>query len=156
MLRKEGLVLIAVGGVAPHDETAEDHGRGAAGEEDLVPVFGIPSLLDDDVRVVLEEGDDLLRGGDLLSLEDAPVGLVDHLAEDADGPVEPPGKLTAGKGVCEGMALVDGKLGDGGFGVAFHQSGIVEKIPVGLLADGHPSGVEDGHDPLLHDPSGGR
>src|SRR5208337_3184580 len=105
-LFKEGLVVIGVSRVAPHDEAPEDHGRGAAGEEDLVPVFGIPSFLDDDVRVVLEEGDDLLRGRDVLTLEDAPLGLVDHLAEDAYGPDEPPGKLPAGEDVFEGMTLV--------------------------------------------------
>ena len=150
VLRKEGLVLIGVGGVAPHDEAAEDHGRGAAGEEDLVPVFGIPSLLDDDVRVVLEEGDDLLGGRDLLSLEHAPLGLVDDLAEDAYGPDEPAGELPAGEGVFEGMALVVGELGDGGFGIALHQLRIVQEIPVGLLAYVILLGVEDGHDPLLH------
>ena len=97
--------MIGVGGVTPHDEAPEDHGRGASGEEDLVTVFGIPSFLHDDVGVVLEEGDDLLGCGDGLSLEDAPFSLVDHLAEDAYGPREPPGKLTAGEGILEGMAL---------------------------------------------------
>ena len=67
-----------------------------------MPVFGIPSPLDDDVRVVLEEGDDLLRGRDLLTLEDAPLGLIDDLPEDAYGPDQPAGKLTAGEGVLEG------------------------------------------------------
>ena len=105
MLGEEGLVVIAVSGVAPHDETAEDHGRHSTREEDLVTVFGIPSFLHDEVRVVLEEGDDLLGCGDALSLEDAPLCLVDHLAEDAHGPREPPGKLPAGEGVFEGMAL---------------------------------------------------
>ena len=87
MLLEERLVLIAVSGIAPHDETAEDHGRGAAGKEDLVPVLGISSSLDDDVGVVLEEGNDLFRCGDLLSLEHTPLGLIDHFAENADGPV---------------------------------------------------------------------
>ena len=37
-------------------------------------------------------------------------------------------------------------------GIAFHQSGIVEKVPVGLLPYGILPCVEDGHDPLLHHP----
>ena len=113
VLSKEGLVVIGVSGVAPHDEAPEDHGRHSTREEDLVTVFGIPSFLHDDVRVVFEEGDNLLGGRDGLSLEDAPVSLVDHLAEDAYGPDEPPGKLPAGEGVFEGMTLVVGELGDG-------------------------------------------
>ncbi len=144
------MVLIAVGGVAPHDETAEDHGRGAAGEEDLVPVFGIPSSLDDDVGVVLEEGDDLFRGGDLLSLEDAPLGLVDDLAEDADGPHRASGQAHGRQRCRRGMTFIAGELGDCGFGIALHQSGIVEKVPVGFLPYGILPCVEDRHDPLLH------
>ncbi len=78
-------VLLGVGRITTHDQTIKDHGGAAAREKDLVPVLGLTALLDDDVGVILEEGDHLLRGGNLLSLEDPPVGLVDHLVEDADG-----------------------------------------------------------------------
>ena len=124
--------MIAVGGIALYKKTAEYHGRGAAGEKDFMAVFGIPSPLDDDVSVVLEEGNDLLGSRDALSFEDAPVGLVDHFAEDADGTDKPPGKLPAGEGILHCMALVVGELADGGFGVTLDEPRVVEKIPVGL------------------------
>src|SRR5208283_2437772 len=152
VLLKERFILVAVGRIAPYDETPEDHGGGAAGEENLVPVFRIPSPLNDDVGVVLEEGDDLLRGRDLLAVEHTPFSLIDDLAEDTDGPVQPAGKLMARKGVCEIVTLIRGELGNGGFGIALYQSGVVEKVPVGLFPYIILPCVEDGHDPFFDDP----
>jgi hypothetical protein len=40
--------------------------------------------LDDDVRVGLEDGDELLRGRDLFAVDDPPVGLVDDFPGEGD------------------------------------------------------------------------
>ena len=61
-------IPIAVGGVAALDQAIQNQRRGPAGKEHLVPVQGVPTALDDDVRMLLEEGNDLLRCGNLLSM----------------------------------------------------------------------------------------
>ena len=51
-------------------------------------ILGITTPLDDDVGMLLEKRNDLLRCGNLLSLDDATHRLVDYLPEDADSPLE--------------------------------------------------------------------
>jgi len=58
VLFEQWLVLIAVGRIAPFNKTAEDHGRGTAGEENLVAIFCVPSSLD---RIFLLKSDAFLR-----------------------------------------------------------------------------------------------
>jgi len=53
-------IPLAVSRVAPDDHAVEDQGGGAASEKDLVALLGLTPTLDDDVGVVLKEGDHLL------------------------------------------------------------------------------------------------
>ncbi len=64
-------------------------------------IFRISSSFDDDVGMILKEGDHLFRCGNLLSLEDPPVGLIDDLLEDTDRPFDPSGQFTPRKGIRE-------------------------------------------------------
>lgn len=153
MLFEEWPVLIGIGRVALYNKTTEDRVRGSSGKKDLMAVFGIPFPFDDDVGVVLEEGDHLLRGRDLIALAYATVGLIDNLTEDTYCPFQSPSKLMAQKGVFEVAAFIRDKLRDRCYGIAFHQPGIVEKIPVGFLPYGILPCIEDCHDPLLYNPS---
>lgn len=97
-------------------------------------IFRLSSSFNDNIRVVLKEGDDLLRGRNLLPFQDTSFCLVHHFAEDAKCPRESSGKLVGREGVFESDTLVVRELGDGGFRVVFHESGIAEEIPVSILA----------------------
>lgn len=103
---KHRLVLLAVGGIASDNPAVKDHGGSAAGEKDLMPVLGLPPLFDDNVGMVFEEGDHFLRGRNLLSLEDPPVSLADHLLQQADCPGKLLGQDLAGEEVVQALALM--------------------------------------------------
>ena len=66
--------------------------------------YSCSSSFDDDVGMVLEEGDDLLGSRDCLSLEHTPISLVDYLAKDAYSTDEPPGKFVGRGGLMDGRA----------------------------------------------------
>jgi hypothetical protein len=117
-----------------------------------VAVLGFAPLLDDDVGVVLEEGDYFLRGGNLLPLEDPPVCLVDHLVEDADRPRQLLGQDLAGKEVVHALALMVIEFRYGHKGILPNLAGIHEQFFVCFLADRILLGVEDGQDLLLDHP----
>jgi len=69
---------------ATHDQTIKDHGWGTAGEKDLVPELSLAPLLDYYVSVILKEGNNLYRDGNLLPFDNPPVCLTDDLVKDAD------------------------------------------------------------------------
>jgi len=77
-----------------------------------VPVFRVPSSLDDDVVWSSKKETIFSEAGTFLPFEDSPLGLVDDLAENADGPFEPPGKLVAGKGIFEVMGFLMRRVRD--------------------------------------------
>ena len=145
--------MLRVGRIATHDQAIKDHVGFAAGEKDLVPKLGLPPLLDDDVGMIFEEGDHFFRGGHLLALEDPPVGLVNHLAEDADSPRQLLGQHLAGVEIASFPGLMGRQLWDGGQGILSDLAGIDEKVLVSAPANRLFSGVEDGKDPLLDNPS---
>ena len=94
-----------------------------------------------------KERDHLFRCGDLLSLEDPPVGLIDDFCEDTHCPFEPSGQFSSCEGVGKGMSFIGGKLGDCFFAVSYHKPGILEEVPVCALTYRVFPCIEDRHDP---------
>jgi hypothetical protein len=150
VLLKERLILIGISRVTPYDKATQDHVRGSSGKKDLMVVFRFPCSFDDDVGVLLEEGDYFLRCRDLLTLEDSPVGLIDDLTENTDSPLKSSGQFMSVKGIGEGMTFIGGKFGDCLFGVPYHLPGIIEEILVRALTYRILAGIENCHDPLLY------
>ena len=121
---KHRRVLFAVGRIAPENQAVKDHGGHTTREKDLVAELGLTPLLDDDVGMVLEEGDYFLRDGNLLLLEDPPVGLVDDLVEDAYCPRKLFGQDLAGKEVGKILSLMGGQFRDCRHGILPDLAGI--------------------------------
>lgn len=98
------------------------------------------------------EGNHLLRGGNLLSLEDPPLGLADYLLQQADRPGKLFGQDLAGKELGHALALMIEKLGDCRQGILPDLAGVDEQIAVRVLADFILLGVENDQHPLLDHP----
>jgi len=98
---EERLIKIPIGRVATFDQTIQDKSGDAAGQKNLVAVLGVPATLDDDIGMLLKEGNDLPRYGILLALEDALVSLVDDFPEDADGLFEVMSQTKGSKRVAD-------------------------------------------------------
>ncbi len=73
-----------VGWVALLDDPVEDETADAARQRDLEPVVGVAAVLTDDVRMRLEDLDELLAGWNTLRVEDAATGLRNDLHAQGD------------------------------------------------------------------------
>lgn len=73
-----------IGRIALSDHTVGDQVGGSHTQTHLVPVVGLPAVLDDDVGVGLEDRDDLLGGRDFLPPQHPALGLVDHPTGEID------------------------------------------------------------------------
>ena len=81
---EHGESQIAIGRIALGDHTVGDQVGGTHTQTGLVPIVGVPAVLDDDVDVRFENRYVLLRRRELLALEHPAFGLVDHLAGQID------------------------------------------------------------------------
>jgi hypothetical protein len=124
----------------------------SSGKKDLVSVFGVSSSLDDNIGMVFEEGDYLLRCGKALVFENSPLGLIDDSTEDAHCPLKLSCQFTTREGVGKGMTLIGDKSRDCCHGIPVYQTGVVQKVLVGTLSYRILAGIEDCHEPLLHHP----
>lgn len=73
---EHGVDQFRIGGVAFKDDAIPDQIKGAAGQANLMAVMGLSAVLDDDSRMVFEDGKHLLAGRDAFTLNDAAKGLV--------------------------------------------------------------------------------
>ena len=74
-----GIGRIAIGNHTVGNQVGSPHTKAH-----LVPIVGLPAVLDDDIGVRFEDRYDLLCGRDTLVLEHPAVGLSDHLAGQID------------------------------------------------------------------------
>ena len=123
-----GLELSGVVGVPPNHFGIQNQAGDSSGHEQLVSEDGIPTLLLDDVGVLLEQGKDLLGGRNLLPPQDPTLGLIDDLCGQVQVMAqffndEPTGKI------LEPVRLLQGHLGVVG-GLASD----LQQVPVGPLA----------------------
>ena len=86
---------------------------------------GVPLPLDDNVAVLLEKGDDFLRGRYGFTVDHASPGLVDDLTQQTDGPLQ---ICRDSLGAEELKALIGTQFGNRRQGIVDDAFGIVDRI----------------------------
>ena len=89
--------MLRVSRVALGYQTIKNQVGCAAGQKYFVAKLGFTALLDNDVAMILAEGDNFFRNLNLLGMEHSPLGLADDLFQQADCPLQLDDKIQGGK-----------------------------------------------------------